>query len=47
MRGALRVITIAEIEEGIAKARRQGAFRKADRLAEWLETILIYTAATY
>jgi predicted nucleic acid-binding protein len=36
----LSVITIAEIEEGIAKARRHGAFRKAERLAEWLETVL-------
>jgi toxin FitB len=34
------VITVAEVEDGIAKARREGAFHKADRLAEWLETLL-------
>lgn len=36
----LSVITVAEVEDGIAKARREGASRKADRLAEWLETLL-------
>ncbi|MGI4748226.1 MAG: type II toxin-antitoxin system VapC family toxin [Janthinobacterium lividum] len=36
----LSVITVAEIEDGIAKSRRQGASRKADHLAEWLETLL-------
>ncbi len=36
----LSVITLAEIEDGIAKARREGASRKADRLAEWLEAVL-------
>ena len=41
----LSVITVAEVEEGIAKARRQGATRKADRLADWLETLLhLYSA---
>ena len=41
----LSVITVAEIEEGIAKSRRQGAQRKADRLADWLETLLhLYSA---
>jgi predicted nucleic acid-binding protein len=34
------VITVAEIADGIAKARREGAGRKADRLAEWFETVL-------
>ena len=39
------VITVAEVEDGIAKSRRQGAHRKADRLAEWLETLLhLYSA---
>lgn len=39
------VITVAEVEEGIAQARRQGAARKADRLGEWLETLLhLYSA---
>lgn len=36
----LSVITIAEIEDGIAKAGREGATRKAERLREWLETLL-------
>ena len=41
----LSVITVAEVEDGIAKARREGAARKADRLAEWLETLLhLYSA---
>lgn len=41
----LSVITIAEVEDGIAKARREAAYRKADRLAEWLETLLhLYSA---
>lgn len=35
----LSVVTIAEITDGIAKSRRQGATRKADRLDSWLETI--------
>ncbi len=34
------VVTIAEIEDGIAKSRRQGATRKAVRLREWLETLV-------
>lgn len=36
----LSVITIAEIEDGIAKVRREGGHRKAAQLAEWLETLL-------
>ncbi len=36
----LSVITVAEVEDGIAKARRQGVTGKADRLSEWLETLL-------
>lgn len=36
----LSVITIAEVDDGIAKARRQGATRKAERLSEWLEALL-------
>ena len=36
----LSVITIAEIEDGIAKARRENAHRKAGRLAAWLEAML-------
>lgn len=41
----LSVITVAELEDGIAKASRAAAHRKAERLAEWLETLLhLYTA---
>jgi len=41
----LSVTTTAEIEDGIAKVRREGASRKADRLDEWLETVLhLYSA---
>ena len=41
----LSVVTVAEIEDGIAKARREGASRKAARLSEWLETLLhLYSA---
>lgn len=36
----LSVITVAEVEDGIAKSRRLGAQRKAERLLEWLETLL-------
>lgn len=36
----LSVITVAEVEDGIARSRRLGAHRKAERLAEWLETLL-------
>lgn len=34
------VVTIAEIEDGIAKSGREGATRKAARLREWLETLV-------
>ena len=41
----LSVITVAEIEDDIAKALREGASRKAGRLAEWLGTLLhLYSA---
>lgn len=41
----LSVITVAEVEDGVTKARREAAHRKADRLAEWLETLLhLYSA---
>ena len=36
----LSVITVAEVEDGIAKSRRQGAHRKAERLSSWLEAML-------
>jgi predicted nucleic acid-binding protein len=35
----LSVATIAEIEDGIAKARRQGAANKAASLGEWFELV--------
>jgi predicted nucleic acid-binding protein len=34
------VVTLAEIEDGIAKSRREGAARKSADLASWLETVL-------
>ena len=41
----LSAVTIAEIEDGIAKARREGASRKAALLAEWLNVLLhLYSA---
>ena len=36
----LSAITIAEIADGIAKANRQGATRKAAALTAWLRTVL-------
>jgi predicted nucleic acid-binding protein len=36
----LSTVTVAEIEDGIAKARREKARRKASDLMEWLETLL-------
>ena len=36
----LSVVTVAEIEDGIAKARREGATRKSADLSAWLETVL-------
>ena len=36
----LSVVSIAEIEDGIAKLRREGARRRAEALNAWLETLL-------
>jgi predicted nucleic acid-binding protein len=36
----MSAVSIAEIEAGIAKLRRQGASRKARNLTDWLETLL-------
>src|SRR5262249_9129569 len=36
----LSAITVAEIADGIAKARREGAKRKASALSAWLRTVL-------
>jgi len=36
----LSTITIAEIEDGIAKGRREGARRKSSLLSGWLEAVL-------
>jgi predicted nucleic acid-binding protein len=39
------VITIAEVEDGIAKSKREGATRKSTLLAEWLDTLVhLYSA---
>src|SRR5690349_18563470 len=34
------VVTVAEIEDGIAKLRREGATRKSTALVAWLEPLL-------
>ncbi len=36
----LSAVTIAEIADGIAKAKREGAKRKASHLAAWLRAVL-------
>ena len=36
----MSAVSIAEIEAGIARLRRQGARRKADELTLWLDTLL-------
>ena len=36
----LSAVTVAEIEDGIAKLRREGSVRKSEDLAAWLETVL-------
>ena len=36
----LSAVSVAEIEDGIAKLRRQGARQKAGNFAAWLETLL-------
>jgi predicted nucleic acid-binding protein len=36
----LSVVTVAGIEDGIVKARREGATRKAADLAGWLEAMV-------
>ena len=36
----LSLITVAEVADGIAKSRRLGTHRKAERLTEWLDTLL-------
>jgi hypothetical protein len=36
----LSAVTIAEVVDGIAKARREGATRKAATLSAWLDTLL-------
>ena len=34
------MITVVEVEDGIARARRQGAAQKAAHMTDWLETVL-------
>ena len=36
----LSAVTVAEIEDGIARLRRKGAIRKSADLVAWLETVL-------
>lgn len=36
----LSAVTVAEVADGIAKARREGAKRKASNLSAWLQTVL-------
>src|SRR5436305_723991 len=36
----LAAVTIAEIEDGIAKLQREGASRKARALSQWLDALL-------
>jgi predicted nucleic acid-binding protein len=36
----LSAVTVAEIEDGIARLRREGATRRSDDLAAWQETLL-------
>ncbi|MGJ4925567.1 type II toxin-antitoxin system VapC family toxin [Bradyrhizobium sp. HKCCYLS2038] len=36
----ISVVTVAEIEDGIAKLRREGATRKSADIAAWLETVV-------
>ena len=36
----LSSVTVAEIEDGIAKLRREGATRRSEDLTAWLETVL-------
>ncbi|WP_428491248.1 type II toxin-antitoxin system VapC family toxin [Rhodopila sp.] len=36
----LSVVTVAEIEDGIAKLRRGGVTRKSDSLSAWLQAVL-------
>src|SRR3981189_3959926 len=36
----LSAVTVAEIEDGIAKLRREGATRKSADLTAWLDTVL-------
>ncbi len=36
----LSAVTVAEIEDGIAKLRREGATRKSSDIAAWLDAVL-------
>ncbi len=36
----ISAVTVAEIEDGIAKLRREGASRKSTDLTAWLDTVL-------
>jgi toxin FitB len=36
----LSVVTVAEVTDGVANARREGATRKAQALSAWLDTLI-------
>jgi toxin FitB len=36
----ISVVTVAEVEDGIAKLHRQGAAARAERISRWLEALL-------
>ena len=36
----LSTITVAEVSDGIARLRRSGGLARADRLDDWLDTVL-------
>lgn len=41
----ISTVTVAEIEDGIAKLRREGSIKRASLLKEWLEALLHLYAA--
>jgi len=44
----MSAVTVAEIEDGIARLRREGATRKSANLTAWLDTVLhLYAIASW
>jgi len=41
----LSTVTVTEVEEGVAKAQRQGSVKKTGLLRDWLETVIHLYAA--